>query len=307
MVRRGLVATLCGTLIFGAALGPALAGEDNTAQPAPAPQAYGDDDGPEYVDPEDTATPTSPAVVDEQPEPEPVEEEEDEDSYTVLEFVRDFVLGTATAPFWLPYRILDEGWERPFSYARYPYDKWGEAHLHTYEPDDEPEKGERRKRWSAQLAGDFIYQRDKVWRATARLRMTAIWRLELESNWMFMGAFDPKFAMSKRVVGDTDIMLRFAQSAAGHFRAGVGMRTLIDERGANSLWNFAYGFDLFLLKPFVLSATGGFGMRKKSPVVHGRATLGLFILRAELYGGYDFLMIGTEKLQGFVGGVRAWF
>jgi len=109
------------------------------------------------------------------------------------------------------------------------------------------------------------------------------------------------------VIGDFNVILRFAQNEVAHMYSGLGFRTMLDRRGDAYGFNFTYGSEWFPLRPLVVGAQFDAGTLGSAAVIHTRATIGAVYRRYEIYGGYDFLRIGSVNLQGPMVGVRLWF
>jgi hypothetical protein len=109
------------------------------------------------------------------------------------------------------------------------------------------------------------------------------------------------------LLGDTNLTFRFAQTERMQMYAGLGFRMQTDRYDTRFGFNFLYGGDVFLSDPLVLSASLDVGNLSSDLVVHGRATVGLNYKRWEVFGGYDFLRIGSVNLQGPMLGLRLWF
>jgi hypothetical protein len=89
--------------------------------------------------------------------------------------------------------------------------------------------------------------------------------------------------------------------------AGLGCRLLTDDRDTRAGVNFVYGGDWFPARPLVVSASCDLGNLDAAFVVRARATVGAAWRRWEVFGGYDFLRIGSVNLQGPMLGLRVWF
>ena len=90
-------------------------------------------------------------------------------------------------------------------------------------------------------------------------------------------------------------------------RTGVGFNYLSDDYDTNFGFNFTYGGDWYLARPWVLSAEMDLGWLGEATVVHLRGTVGANWRFAEAYLGYDYYDIGRANVGGMVAGVRLWF
>ena len=89
--------------------------------------------------------------------------------------------------------------------------------------------------------------------------------------------------------------------------ASTGTRVLTAPRLTRWGFNFHYGADVFPCEPVVVSAAVDLGNVGDAFAVHGRATAGVTRKHWELFGGYDFLRVGSTDLQGPLAGLRVWF
>ena len=154
------------------------------------------------------------------------------------------------------------------------------------------------------LAAEYGHDFDDVYKPSVSLLMSTSLRLEVESGWTYFRE-ETVTGTDWMVVGDANVLWRFAQHEVIEMRSGIGVRLLTD--GAwNAGFNFTYGFDVFPVNPIVLSASVDLGNLGYAFVVHGRAQLGVTRFGIEIYAGYDALAIGDVTLHGPAIGLRAW-
>lgn len=114
-------------------------------------------------------------------------------------------------------------------------------------------------------------------------------------------------------VGCTDLSLGIPLTSRGHLHLGVGVLTYHDEVGTESGAAFAGGFDLFPVRPLVVSVAGNAGSigsdaeEGRTSLRMLRASLGACIDRFEIYGGWQGTWIGQVRLSGPMAGLRVWF
>ena len=109
------------------------------------------------------------------------------------------------------------------------------------------------------------------------------------------------------VIGDVNVIFRFAQNEWGMMRTGLGLRVRTDHCDSDFGFNFHYGADFFPVNPVVVSSSVDLGNLGAAGVVHLRGTVGLTRKGWEIFGGYDWLRIGDVNLQGPMLGLRLWF
>jgi hypothetical protein len=109
------------------------------------------------------------------------------------------------------------------------------------------------------------------------------------------------------LLGDVNLVYRFAQHEQAQFHFGLGGRLLTDDSDTDLGVNVTYGADIYPVKPLVLSTSIDFGTLGSARLFHGRATVGIICSGWEVYTGYDYLRIGSADLQGPMIGLRYWF
>ena len=80
--------------------------------------------------------------------------------------------------------------------------------------------------------------------------------------------------------------------------AGLGFNWLADAQDTNFGFNFTYGGDWFVRRPWILSAEIDWGRLGQAALFHGRATVGLHFHRLEIYTGYDYYDVNRTPLGG---------
>jgi hypothetical protein len=166
-------------------------------------------------------------------------------------------------------------------------------------------------RWSVRGLVEESNDFDGLNRATLHLLLETTSRLGLQTSWTYLqenlnGCWCGR-RWDEMVLGDVNLVYRFAQHDRAQFRAGIGARFLADNDLFRAGFNFTYGMDLYPVKPWVFSTTLDAGTLGHAGVFHIRATAGYMLNRFEIYGGYDYMRIGAVDLQGPVLGLRVWF
>jgi hypothetical protein len=108
-------------------------------------------------------------------------------------------------------------------------------------------------------------------------------------------------------LGDANVVYRFAQSPRLQMRTGLGVNWLADREGTDLGFNFTYGGDLFIARPWIASAEIDWGWLGSAGLFRGRTTLGVHWRRCEFYTGYEYLDIGRTHSNRLLGGVRFWY
>lgn len=155
------------------------------------------------------------------------------------------------------------------------------------------------------VSAEYGYELDGLYKPAARAMIYTSFRLGLESGWTW---FTEKIeeGYDWLVVGDVNLLWRFAQHEAIAWYSGAGVRLMTDDAGWNAGFNFTYGFDAFPVNPVVLSAVIDLGNLGWAFVFHGRGHLGITRFGVEFFAGWDALLIGNVMLQGPMIGLRGW-
>ena len=88
---------------------------------------------------------------------------------------------------------------------------------------------------------------------------------------------------------------------------GLGINWLNDPSQTDLGFNFAYGIDLFPVKPLIISTVMDAGTLGHAGLFRFRTTAGVAYKRMEYYTGYEYTDIGRTHWNGLIGGVRLWF
>jgi hypothetical protein len=215
---------------------------------------------------------------------------------------------TLLAPFLLPPLVVGDDYQTYSYFPRYPYahDLPGDLWLdRDQEPDARRPRGLRT--WSAHVGVEDGYDFRGVNRVGARVLFDTATRFGLASDWDFFQERLPCGCYDELTLGDMNLTFRFAQCEWLQMYAGAGGRIMPDRSCTRGGFNFTYGGDVFPFKPVVVSSSLDLGTLGSASLVRVRGTVGLVHKHWELFGGYDFLRIGTVNLQGPMAGLRLWF
>ncbi len=219
-------------------------------------------------------------------------------------------LGAAIALPFLPAAVLDDRWDDTASFPCYPYPNNRDGYIsfgRWASPDSAAHDPEELKGWSLRLAAEEGNDFRGLNRVETRVTVDTETRFGLQSNWSLFSEDLGSGRRDQLVLGDTNMTFRVAQKEWISVYGGLGTRFLVDKSDTRFGFNGLYGMDLFPTKPLILSTSFDLGNLDNAFVVHGRATLGAVHKHYEIYGGYDFLRVGTVNLQGPMAGLRLWF
>jgi hypothetical protein len=89
-------------------------------------------------------------------------------------------------------------------------------------------------------------------------------------------------------------------------RGGLGA-SWVHDNDLDVGYNFTYGADLFLTRPWLVSGEVDWGRINRDKLFHWRATVGLQLFRFEVYLGYDSYKWDRIRFDGPVAGAGIWF
>jgi len=158
-------------------------------------------------------------------------------------------------------------------------------------------------RFSLGESNDF----DGLNRVNGLLLLEGLHRFGVQVGWNYLTEQLADNQQDSLWLGDATATFRFAQTEKVQLRTGLGLRWLADRTDSDFGVNFLYAGDFYPVAPLVLSTSLELGSLGEAFVCHGRVTAGLLLKRWELFGGYDWLRIGSVDLQGPVLGLRLWF
>jgi hypothetical protein len=216
------------------------------------------------------------------------------------------------APFVLPARLLGDDWGHHFLFAPHPHSQGYSGYLmrsrfeasadHAAISEDMPQQF-----WAGRLSLENGNDFSGLNRLGGQLRLESSYRIGLVTNWNYFRERLDNGRHDELVIGDANLIVRFAQNEVASFYTGAGARVLTDRCGSDCGFNFTYGGDWFPVRPLVVSGVIDLGTLGGAFVFHGRATVGATVSACEVFGGYDFLRIGSVNLQGPLVSVRWWF
>ena len=172
-----------------------------------------------------------------------------------------------------------------------------------------PQEGPARSSRPAalRLSAEYGYGFDELHKPAGYLLVSSRWRVGFETGWVYLREHLPEEdAYDQLLIGDANVMFRFAQCAHAQMRSGLGARFMVDERELTAGFNFTYGMDVFPVNPLVISASVDLGNLGTAFFLHWRGTLGAVLFGVELFAGWDGMLIGSTSINGPIGGLRLW-
>jgi hypothetical protein len=106
---------------------------------------------------------------------------------------------------------------------------------------------------------------------------------------------------------DVNVMFRLVDRERFQLHVGFGAVFLSDPCRTDGGFNATLSFDVFPVRPVVISCQFDGGNLGSAVYGHARGTVGYQWNCPEFFGGYDFMRIGSTNLQGPLLGVRVWF
>ena len=224
-----------------------------------------------------------------------------------------------TSPFWAPYAALDDDWDVGGYFPRHPYDNvpgymmgdpclpWDEDPTCAADPLRTDRWPARPRTWAARLRMEYADEFNDLTRVSGHLLLTTKSRLGLDTETSYHEEQLSGGGRDDLWLGDCNIFFRFAQNEHAQFRTGLGFNWLDDPVQTDFGFNFTYGADLFVRRPWVLSTTIDWGTLGEAELFRFRTTAGVIVHGVEVYTGYEYLDIDATHMNGIMGGVRIWF
>jgi hypothetical protein len=109
---------------------------------------------------------------------------------------------------------------------------------------------------------------------------------------------------------DNDLWVELAPSVAFQTYLGAGFRVMLDPTGRSRGVAGGHGllrFDVYPAEPLVVHLGTTLGVLGKAFMFEGQGTVGVQLIRAELYAGYSVWAIEQTVLHGPLAGIRTTF
>ena len=207
----------------------------------------------------------------------------------------------ASSPIWVPHAMLeDDSFTSPGYFLHFPYD--GASGYIKTDPQSVPTK-----LFAVRLDVEYAETFDRLDKYGGHLLIETAPRLGFEASAYRLEEHLTSGGWDQLQMGDCNFVYRFAQGDWGEFRAGLGLNWLNDSHSTDLGFNFTYAADLYLKKPWILSATIDAGTLGDVGLFRFRTTAGVVFHGVEAYTGYEYTNIGRTYWNGLIGGVRFWF
>jgi hypothetical protein len=217
------------------------------------------------------------------------------------------------SPWMLPHHALHDSFRNDSFFRPYPYaDGCGGALWINPDRCDHPptlpkEQADTLKSWMVRLTLDDSDDFDGLNRIHGQLLIDTASRFGLQTDWWYLIERMPCGCVDTMMLGDVNLVFRFAECEWMQMRSGLGLRMQFDRGDSHFGFNFTYSADVFPVDPLVASFQFDAGTLGSATVLHGRATVGATWHGWEVFGGYDWLRIGNVDLSGPMLGLRLWF
>jgi hypothetical protein len=219
-------------------------------------------------------------------------------------------LGAVTSPFWGPRLLIDDDSFDAAWFTRYPYRCDWDGYLVT----DKSVLDEKYRwldsdqyNWLLRTRVEYGDNFDDLSRLGGQVLLDTASRWGVDAEVNYVQERLPRGGDDHLWLGDCNLVYRFAQSPQVQMRTGLGVNWLADAQDTNFGFNFTYGGDWFVCRPWILSAEIDWGRLGRAALFHGRATVGLHFHRVEIYTGYDYYDVNRTPLGGPVAGIRLWY
>ncbi len=150
------------------------------------------------------------------------------------------------SPFFGPHLLMGDDFLDPGYFLDYPSAGGADGYLYSVD------RGEANawwdlppgcQRWSLMAAVEGVRGLDEVDRLSLRLRVDTVWRAGIETEWTWMGEELFPGVTDEKVMGELNLLFRFAQHEQVQMRFGAGARLLLDGGHADVGCNFSYAIE----------------------------------------------------------------
>ncbi len=160
--------------------------------------------------------------------------------------------------------------------------------------------------FSTRVTSEYFAALPDVHRVGFRARLDTSARIGFVFRWHTMIEALPSGDQDQLSMGELSVTLRLAQHEQVEARVGLGWRYLHDDLGTDHGFNYSLAFDIFPVRPLIISVDLDVGNLGYAFVFQGRATVGAIAGPIELFAGYEVLLIGSVPFHGPTGGLRLW-
>jgi hypothetical protein len=220
-------------------------------------------------------------------------------------------------PWWGPAAAMGDAWDDTFAFPGAPYEDGFDGYVRmgstapTLRNDDLAPRDAAGGRLiggsgAVRAIGEGSWIDAGLQRGTVSLLWSGNHRFEAGTDWSFYRERLPEGGTDALTLGHFNATILFALGPRALFRTGVGPTLLIDRAGSVPGGHFLYGFDVFPVRPLVISGKFLAGWIGEAGEVQARATVGAVFGAIEAYAGYEAARIGDVRLSGPVLGVRVW-
>ncbi len=212
-----------------------------------------------------------------------------------------------TSPIWAPRYLIENDGDGLARFQAYPYEEGGGfIRFKSDSASDSDSAGDLRP-WSLQAMTDYGYDFDSTQRIGTKLHLDTTSRFGFDTEWAYYQKDIWGKSTADLTTGDFNIIYRFAQSQHAQWWAGTGVNCLYAESRQDWGYNFAYGADVFLGKPWIASGSLDYGKLGSDDLFHAQIIIGAHWHAMEALLGYDFLNTGDIEIESILIGLRCWF
>jgi hypothetical protein len=219
------------------------------------------------------------------------------------------IFHTLMLPYYIPHFTLVDDYYDKGAFLSYPYaEKWNGVMQREH---DRCWDGETPDTWnrlmsyrvSVENGNDFL----GLNRVGIQFLADTMLRLGIGGSVNFYEEKREGLPPDQLIIGDVNVLFRFAQSPRWQWRSGLGLRWMDDHRQTDYGFNFVYGVEWFPLDPITVGMQLEAGTLGNTGVIRFTSRIGLVWKHAEAYVGYDYLQIGGAELAGPMIGLRVWY
>jgi|GEM_PF-3502197 len=226
------------------------------------------------------------------------DDDDDSDFSSIFgELFGGIILYTIISPYYLPYKVFDDGYDSPLYFHPYPYC----ANEKGYMTDISDLKVT-----AFDLSGEYKIYKDDVYGIGLHFKARTSFRFEVHADYTFLEEKLSNGTTDSLNLGNVNVLYRFAQNNYLLMHSGVGLNILHDKEDKYG-FNYNYSLEIYPIKPMYFSIGLDWGRLGSSNVVRFRAMMGVCYQAFELDVGFESYKIGDVNLEGVVFGFKVYF
>jgi hypothetical protein len=219
---------------------------------------------------------------------------------SVTDGVSAFIGGILVSPIMLTTKMVEGNSIGALYFAPAPYMNTDGAMVRAH---DYPDYQQTNRQLTFEYGSDY----DDMQRYGIRLLRSSTTRWDVDMSFDYLSEALPVSGDDNLVLGDVNLVCRFAENKHLQLRAGLGVNYLVEDDWGRAGVNFTVSLDVFPVKPWRVFANLDWGQIGHAPYIHVNSGIGFVRDRMEFFGGIDYREIGDAEFAGPMMGLRFYF